>query len=195
MSARCPCGLRPEWAAPEAHDNPACPDYPDRRRLRVVQPDERNHTPAAPSVTQIADMPGAYAVRRVTGPAEALINRGRTGDWFVMFGHDPAAGEWSSSAVLPGRYGDAEAAIAAVQLADAHTLGVPWWPDYLARAAMTGEPVLALARLHAPFLMVEGDPSSAVCLGEGDIAGSIPWPDCPTVKILAASLGLDQLGR
>jgi hypothetical protein len=189
MSTRCPCGLNVGFAAPEAHDLGCQHRRPPA--LRVVQDDER----APASVVQIADMPGAYTVRRVNryadDPAEAIMNRGNSGDWYVMFGRNPDDGGWRDSATLPGRLDQAQAGRMSLELVDAFALGVPGWPALLARAAMAGEPLLGLARLHAPLLARSAGPEpwSAVCTGEGP-AGSPFWRDCPTVKILAASFGM-----
>lgn len=189
---RCPCGLRPAWAAPEAHDNPQCEHRADVARLRLVRPDERAVDDLRrPRLVQIADMPGAYAVRR-GGDPDALINRGNSGDWYVMYGHDPAAGDWRGSAVLPGRLDDDGAARIAAELADAHALGVEGWAPFLARAAMDGEPVLALARAHSPNVdhLHSPDTGDALCAGELDAGVEFAWVRCPTVQLLAGVFGL-----
>lgn len=208
MTDRCPCGLHPEFAAPEAHDDPRCEHRRPPMPLRLVHDDERDAE--VPSLVQVADMPGAYAVRRVDrlndrpvvmGPAaEAIINRGNTGDWHVMFGHDPDSQQWLASATLPGRLNDAEAGAASIELVDAYALGVPDWPGLLARAMMAGEPLLALARLHTPLCSRQDDPRFALCRAEAaryepsvvswPVVAPPFWRGCETVKILAASFGM-----
>jgi hypothetical protein len=154
------------------------------RRLHAV-PDEPIAMP------QIADMPGAYTVRRAgRDTAEAIVHQGNTGDWYVMYAHDPGepaiAHQWRGSAVLPARLDQLAAGRAALALVDAASLGVDDFADYLARAIMAGEPVTALARLHSP---VNVDQGYADCGGDGPAA--LPWRECPTVRILGASFGLD----
>lgn len=155
------------------------------------------HLRAVPIMPQVADMPGAYTVRRPGSDfAEAIVHRSG-GDWFVMYAHDPAAepiGTWRGSATLPGRLDDAEAGIAALALVDAAALGVPHWADFLARSYMAGEPLVALAELHHPYLELHHPyladmPSRAFCAGDGD--GRFSWGWCPTVRLLAASFGLE----
>lgn len=159
----------------------------DDRHLRAVPAGD----PEPIAMPQIADMPGAYSVRR-TGrqTAEAIVAQGNTGDWYVMYGHDaqgPLAHQWRGSAVLPARLDQLGAGRAALALVDAAALDVAGWPDFLARAMCAGEPIESIARLHAPVVI---DATAVGCAGE---ESAYVWTECPTVRLLAASFGLDRL--
>jgi hypothetical protein len=158
--------------------------------------DRRLHAvPTEPiAMPQIADMPGAYTVRRSgRDTAEAIVHQGNTGDWYVMYSPTPGepaiAHQWRGSAVLPARLDQLAAGRAALELVDAAALGVPYWPEFLARALMAGEPVESIARLHAP---VNCDDRYVGCAGDGS---AYEWHECPTVRLLAGSFGLDRLAR
>lgn len=160
----------------------------DDRHLRAVTAD-----PEPIAMPQIADMPGAYSVRRRgRQTAEAIVAQGNTGDWYVMYGYDaegPLAHQWRGSAVLPARLDQLGAGAAALALVDAAALGVDDWPDFLARAMCAGEPIESLARLHAPRSV---DDTHVYCAGEPSVN---LWRECPTVRLLAGSFGLDRLAN
>lgn len=148
---------------------------------------------------QVAGYPDVYSVHRSTDPA-ALMHRGNSGDWYVMYGWAPGVerfvAEWQCSATLPGRLTDDQAAQACVELADAHALGVPGWAELLGRLHGVGEPVLSIGRLHTPNTDY-GDGRYALCKGccadpgsYRDPASEVAWLACPTVRILAGSVGV-----
>jgi len=164
-------------------------DHPTH--LRLVKLDNADRRKLI--VTQVADMPDSYTVRR-TGPAEALIARDRRG-WVVLYGFDPNVTDhpmqWRAASNLSGDLDHTGAAAYALELADAYALGVPGWVDMLLAAYGAGQPVLDLLRLHAPFAASgsAGPVLPATCTGEGD-TGSLVWQECPTVRLLAATFGV-----
>lgn len=166
-----------------------------RRRLRLVRPTDLGD---GPIVTQVADMPDAYRVRR-QATADALMARSR-GDWVILFGWAPGAGGhavdgWTRQVVLGGSHGDREAAEIALALAAAYDNPVGVYADLMCAAVHASVPALVeLLRLHAPFAATgaEGPALPAVCTGE---SGPAPlWHECVTVKIIASSLGVELPG-
>jgi hypothetical protein len=168
----------------------------DPRHLRLVhiKTPDREPRSARMIVSQIAGMPDAYSVRR-TGPAEALISRGGPRGWSVLYGFDPHESDysrqWRGASHLPAGLDHVGAAAYALELADAYALGVPGWVDMLLAAYDTGQPVLDLLRLHAPFAASgsAGPVLPATCTGEGE-AASLVWQECPTVRLLAGTFGV-----
>jgi hypothetical protein len=165
-------------------------DHPTHLRLiKIDEPDRDRQI-----VTQIAGMPDCYSVRR-TGPAEALISRDYRSRWSVLYGFDPHESDysrqWRAASYLPGNLDHVGAAAYALELADAYALGVPGWVDMLLAAYETGQPVLDLLRLHAPFAASgsAGPVLPATCTGEGE-AASLVWQECPTVRLLAGTFGV-----
>lgn len=158
-------------------------DHP-HRHLRAVPTGE------LPSLImpQVADMPGAYTVRRPGDQAAAAIVTRDAAGWLVMYGYDPDAvipwQQWRASAVLPGRLSDAVAGRYALELADAYAVGVPQWHGLLAAAMTAGELPLAIARLHSPANLGGRHHD---CAAEG---GRCYWLACPTVRVLAGGLGV-----
>lgn len=152
------------------------------RHLRAVPPPEQVTT------VQVAGMPGAFAVRRA-GLSEAILHRSSTGGWYVMYGYDPDAGDvgsvtqWRGTATLPGDLPDDLAVQACVELVDAYELGVPGWHQLIA-AALDASPLMPLLSLHRPVPQTDG---TVVCAAE---AVQLPWDTCPTVRIIAGSLGV-----
>lgn len=152
------------------------------RHLRAVPPAEQVNA------VQVAGMPGAFAVRRA-GVSEAILHRSRTGGWYVMYGFDATAGDvgsveqWRGTATLPGDLPDDLAVQACVELVDAYELGVPGWHQLVA-AALDASPLMPLLSLHRPVPQTD---TSVVCAAE---AVPLPWAECPTVRIIAGSLGV-----
>jgi hypothetical protein len=143
------------------------------------------------SVVQVAGFPDAYAIRR-GGPAEAIINRGRNGDWYVLFGHRPDAEhghDWRHSATLSGNLDQVQAAAAAVDLIEAAGRGSAY-AELFARLIDVGGAVAHLGRLHAPD-------TYGNCMGDNiadDDPHAWPWNECKTVQILAATVGYELVG-
>jgi hypothetical protein len=162
------------------------PNGPPDRRLRLVRPGD---VPA--TTVQIADFPDAYAVRR-GGAAEAILHRSNTGLWLIMYGHVPDAAEgaeqWLGSAVLSSEMTQQQAAAASIELVDATLLRevAPSWPDLLARLIDAGPTVADVGRLHAPDAL-------GYCIGDNAVVPDTrrPWVTCQTVRLLAATVGLE----
>lgn len=142
---------------------------------------------------QIADMPGAYTVRRPgRDSAEAIIARGRAA-WTVMYGFDPDAADptaqWRADTELPWGLSDGEAGRYAVELAEAYDLGVSGWHELLAAAHRAGELALSIARLHHPVKVAAQSVTYAYCRAEDASGWSQHWFACSTVRVLAGALG------
>lgn len=163
------------------HTDPA-----DPRRLRLVPP-----PPVPVTTVQVADFPGAYAVRR-GGPAEAIVHRADSGVWYVMYGHDPEAqgvDQWRGSLTMSGELTEQQVALAAIEMSDACAVldVAPSWPVLLGRLIDVGPSVAEVGRLHSPDGL-------GYCTGD-DLVDPPAWITCRTVQLLAATVGVALVDR